>query len=228
MSKKPFDLSYEKKALLHLIQHMESGSQHPAYPPELTQPAIAGAVGIPKKHLPRQLKLMMKKGLLEEMVTHVKGAKQRRKVYVLTQAGMGDAHWLLEGIKSEKVACRDKSGKKTDMTVSEVLKANNMGQKAILDVINALDHEGVFNLGTDHESPAKPRVETILQGVPDVDNFVDRTRERSFINEWLDGDTSLLAVYGIAGIGKTALVAKAIREHDGTGQVFWLKLRTPP
>jgi hypothetical protein len=66
---------------------------------------------------------------------------------------------------------------------------------------------------------------------PDVCGFFGRTEELSLLGEWIvnDNDCRMVAVCGIAGIGKTYLAATlAVSVQDKFDYLFWRSLRSAP
>lgn len=52
-----------------------------------TQRGIAESTGIPLTNIPRTLKMLIKKGFVEQSMGYTKDAIRRRKVYFLTEIG---------------------------------------------------------------------------------------------------------------------------------------------
>lgn len=71
----------------------------------------------------------------------------------------------------------------------------------------------------------------VWDGVPDVSVFYGRTAELTSLNQWIIGDTSarcrLIALLGMSGIGKTALVAKLAEQIQTHFEcLIWRSLRS--
>jgi len=79
-------LTVEERVLIHLSDKLLKDGGWEA-PPENTQAGISSAVFIQRKHLPRTLKRMIESEDIEQDNRHVDGAKQRRRVYMLTSKG---------------------------------------------------------------------------------------------------------------------------------------------
>jgi hypothetical protein len=64
---------------------------------------------------------------------------------------------------------------------------------------------------------------------PDISQFRGRDRELETLEEWIAGGCRLLTLYGIAGIGKTALSVKlANRIADRFQCLMWLQIKSSP
>ena len=80
------DYTVEQRVLIHLFEHPLNRSQWDGKS-EQTQAGISNAVGIARKHLPRTLKSLIAQELVSIETRHVPGAKQRCRVYYLTNNG---------------------------------------------------------------------------------------------------------------------------------------------
>ena len=95
-------LTTEERTLLHLLDHQLPENNWEA-PMELTQAGISAAVHVQRKHVPRTLKRLEQQAFLNTTSRHVPGARQRRRVYSLTQGGRERAQSILNRIKSTPV-----------------------------------------------------------------------------------------------------------------------------
>lgn len=95
-------LTTEERTLLHLLNHQLPENNWEA-PMELTQAGISAAVHVQRKHVPRTLKRLEEQNCLNTTSRHVPGARQRRRVYSLTNEGRERAQSILQRIKSTPV-----------------------------------------------------------------------------------------------------------------------------
>lgn len=95
-------LTTEERTLLHLLNHQLPENNWEA-PMELTQAGISAAVHVQRKHVPRTLKRLEEQNCLNTTSRHVPGARQRRRVYSLTNEGRERAQSILERIRSTPV-----------------------------------------------------------------------------------------------------------------------------
>ena len=95
-------LTTEERTLLHLLNHRLPENNWEA-PMELTQAGISAAVHVQRKHVPRTLKRLEEQNCLNTTSRHVPGARQRRRVYSLTNEGRERAQSILERIRSTPV-----------------------------------------------------------------------------------------------------------------------------
>lgn len=80
-------LTVQDKIVIHLASYLRYAEEFEC-PEEMTQAGIANAIGKSRAQTTLELKVLRDEELVSERVSHVKGAKSKRKVYNLTAAGM--------------------------------------------------------------------------------------------------------------------------------------------
>src|SRR5690349_10031950 len=85
-------------------------------PSDLTQEGVSHGSRIDLRHLPQYIHPLIRDGLVLERRAHVRGIRQRRKVYGLTDAGAIVSVRLREKVKSEVVRVKTERGSR-DTTV---------------------------------------------------------------------------------------------------------------
>ncbi|MBE9162809.1 NB-ARC domain-containing protein [Tychonema sp. LEGE 06208] len=78
-------------------------------------------------------------------------------------------------------------------------------------------------------SNTKPKVRQDLSDAPEPNLFYNRTSELSTLENWILGRTRLITIYGLSGIGKTALTLQLIPQiqHE-FDRIIWRSLRDAP
>jgi tetratricopeptide (TPR) repeat protein/DNA-binding PadR family transcriptional regulator len=213
-------LTAKERIILHLLEYRKY-SEEVEVPRDVTQEGIAKAVWVDLPHLAQYMRPLIREGLVRERTAHVKESRRRRKVYNLTEGGQTTAVRLREKMRSEVVTLRDADGMR-EATVSEVLKM--MGDRAtLLEIAHQVDELGAIDARLVAAPPAGTFVE-ILSDAPQVERFVGRSRELDAIVRE-DGGARILVVRGVAGIGKSALGAKACGVLRGKRNLFWHRIR---
>ncbi len=136
-------LTAKERILVHLLdfaRHLNTTE----FPPELASTGIAMAVGIDGRHVAQYLRPLVKEGLVLEKTARVRGALQRRKVYVLDAEGWRSATGIRERVLFLTVRVRDESGDR-QATVAEILAATH-GHRKILDVVREATEVGFVTL----------------------------------------------------------------------------------
>jgi len=187
-----------------IVVHLSGFLRHvDAYevPPEMTQDGIGAALGISRAHVALELKRLKAAGKVEERMAHVATARTRRKVYGLTPAGQEIARRMREYAHTRTVTLVAPEGTReaTGEEVLEVLRRNGMREFVGIQRILA---GGVVDL----RPKEAPKAEA-----PPGRVFFGRPAERERLRAWLADDPRPVAVIvGVAGIGKSALLAKAL------------------
>jgi len=225
------NLTGKEKVLLHLseAEHRLTETSR-VMPPGLSQEGISKATGIPRKHIPRNLKTMLDRGLISESQAHVKGAAQRRKVYLLTPEGLELARGVRQQASASKIQLVSSDGDPCSTTLGEAVNQlvkdhPETGKRGLLFFIRSVSEgEGADGLATLEASRVltameeSPRVIKHIHAAPVVRRFFGRNNELKEIGELLE-QRSMVVVYGITGIGKSALASHLVESHRGS--VFW-------
>ncbi len=132
------------------------------------------------------------------------------------------AFQLREKVKAEAVRVRDVTGER-EASVAQVLKEAG-GRVSLLEILRRLGETGVVDLAGLLTPPRPPVVERLLEA-PRVETFVGRQRELEIVTGKADRPR-LLVVRGVAGIGKSALAARACELLRGSRNLFWHRIRS--
>ncbi|MFW6040429.1 MAG: tetratricopeptide repeat protein [Thermoplasmatota archaeon] len=204
------------KVLVHLLGHYENRDKYPQ-PVQITQEGIAETIGSKQNTVSYAVRNLVKEGLLYEKTTRIRGKKQRRKGYFLTEKGVEKAEEIREKMlrtpvkvtlneEEREVLLKDVNKYyHTNFTIVELLKRAEDG-KFILD---ADRREDVF---VNHlpNMPKPPSIE------------IEELREME--GWWYDGG-DILFIKGPEGYGKTSLVTSFIDEISESASIFYFKIK---
>lgn len=165
----------EERILLHLLDYIAFKTQIEV-PQQLTQEGISQIIRIHRKHLPRSLKKMKEKNLIQEKTAHVQGKTQRMKTYHLTQNGQAKAQEIKKCITNFTITIQDTQGKLKKTTINNV-QNHIKGTISIAEIISCLNQEGVIDLKL--TTPTKIKSE----GTPDHLHIYKKALEQA----WKDG-----------------------------------------
>lgn len=136
-------LTVDERVILHLMDFIPHEEDFEA-PDGTTQAGIAKAVGIERKHVPRAVKKLIEQDLLMTRVSHVKGSKQRKKVYFLTFDGKAYARKLWRTLASKEVGIVDGKGEVIKTTFSELCFTHQVG-KTPVELLTELDDDNIYD-----------------------------------------------------------------------------------
>jgi hypothetical protein len=166
----------EERILLHLLDFTRYRNKIEA-PLAITQEGISQCIRVERKHIPRSLKAMHEKNLIEERKIHVTNKPQRMKTYHLTLHGEGKASELKEGIMDLIIKIRDEKGHIKEKTISDVEKLIK-GLYTLAEVLSCVQSESVFNLHQVQKSE-EVKDQTALNKI--------KIYQKALIQAWKDG-----------------------------------------
>jgi len=190
--------------------------------PEMTQEGIVEAAGIDLRHFMQYVRPLTKEGLVRERTAHVKGSRQRRKTYGLTDAGRIAAVRLRDQVRTQTVRIRDADAIR-EVPVGRL--AQEVGGKGtLLGILRQAAEDETVEVGA--LVPARPtKFVEMVADAPRVEHFVGRREELAAIME--EGEAArIVVVRGVAGIGKTSLAAKACDLLRGKRNLYWHVVRS--
>ncbi|HYY47527.1 MAG TPA: hypothetical protein VFA17_02475, partial [Thermoplasmata archaeon] len=191
-----------ERILVHLSGFVRHADAYEC-PVEMTQDGMAASLAMSRAHVALELKRLKEAGRVVQRMAHVANARTRRKVYDLTPSGQEVARRMREHAKARKVGWSGPDGLR-DVT----------GEEAIASLRRAglRESEAVQRVLSSDVIEA-PRPKPPAPPAP-VRPFFGRVAELRALRDWLASDSSATAVVlGVAGIGKSALVASAIQEE---------------
>jgi ATP/maltotriose-dependent transcriptional regulator MalT/DNA-binding MarR family transcriptional regulator len=211
-------ITVSEKILLHLLEKAKFEDKFEV-PYSLTQDGIAGVVKARRSYVSQATKELSEKGLIEGRLSHVKDEVRRRKAYFLTHEGKMEAQTLYNNLKELQVLEKEK-GERAKLGD---IQNQKMKGSSILEVLDLVSEDGVFDI---HSRPvAKPGVPIdSFQKHSKPKYFFGRKKELEIIRKFLNSPKmKILVVKGIAGMGKTTLLAKVVDEKDDSRRIFWYK-----
>jgi hypothetical protein len=160
-------------------------------------------------------------GLVRELRAHVKGIRQRRKVYELTERGRVKAGRLRDRVKAELVQVKTKEGVRS-ATVGEVL-AESGGRTRVLEIVRVVAEDGIYDPVRGSPRHGTSYVE-VLEDAPQTRHFIGRQSEVERLTR-REGGPRMVVIRGVAGIGKSSLAAEACERLRGRRNLFWHRVR---
>lgn len=217
-------LTVRDRILVHLAD-FASAEREAQAPLDITQAGLARAVGIQQRHAPQYVRPLMAQGLVVERVRHVRGGRQRKKAYFLTQGGRVEAARLRGNILGQVLEVEDQEGRRQSLTLAKAMKEHFSGV-ALLEILRILEPGGVVRIAGRGVMGDRPESLPLIErtsGAPRVEGFLGRQKEL----DMLIGESGprILVVRGVAGIGKSSLGARACELLRGKKNLFWYRLR---
>ena len=219
----------QDRVMLHLFENDDQADRY-LVGPELTRPGIAESCALHPPNVSRTMRDLLKKNLVSEHTRNVKGDDRRQKTWQLTDEGRDLVRSVKKKLSDVMVVVRDNNGELLELGASEVatrLDANI----SLLQILMHAQHEGVLTYGDirfgaitkrkEADNIAPPGRLKALTGVhatynnqPPKTRVVDgRNSQIAALDEWFSQRKPCMVVHGIAGIGKSTLVAHWLDEQ---------------
>jgi tetratricopeptide (TPR) repeat protein/DNA-binding MarR family transcriptional regulator len=191
-----------ERILVHLSGFLRHADAYEV-PVEMTQDGIAAVLGLSRAHVALELKRLRTTGKIQERMAHVAHGRSRRKVYELTPAGQEIARRMRDHARTRSVRLSEPAGLR-EVSGSEAIEALRAAGLRESEAVQRVLAAEVVEL----PRPATPKVP-----VPSRP-FIGREGPVEILGHWLASDLPAVAVLiGVAGIGKTALVARVLEKE---------------
>ena len=213
----------QDRVMLHLLENDIQADRY-FVGPELTRPGIAESCALHPPNVSRTMRDLLKKNMVSEHTRNIKGDDRRQKTWQLTDEGRNKVNQIKQKLSSVMVVIRDSNGDLLELEAASVpgrLDANI----SLLQVLMHAQHEGVLTYGdirfgaitnrSEDESTNPPGRLKALTGVhatynnqpPKTRVVHGRNEQFAELNDWFNERRPCMVIHGIAGIGKSTLVA---------------------
>jgi hypothetical protein len=226
------------RVLLHLSDHDEQADRY-VVGPELTRPGIAEACAQHPPNVSRAMRSLLKDGHVEEHTRAIRGEERRQKTWQLSQTGRVKAKDRTSALGEIKILLRNNEGELLEVAAKDA--ANRLeAEISLLQILLHAHHEGVLTYGdirfgriqkTSDEIPAPGRLTPMTGAHATYNNQPPETRpvhgreeEIKGLQTWFKERKPCAVVHGIAGIGKSTLVAhwlQQLLDEDPYLSVCW-------
>ena len=226
------------RVLLHLSDH-ESQSDRYVVGPELTRPGIAEACAQHPPNVSRAMRTLLRDGSVEEHTRSIRGEERRQKTWQLSEDGRQKAAERHKVLGEIKILLRNNEGELLEVAAKDA--ANRLETDiSLLQILLHAQHEGVLTYGDirfgriqrsteEHPAPGRPTPMTGAHATynnhpPETRPVHGREDELQALQTWFDERKPCAVVHGIAGIGKSTLVAHWLHqllEEDPHLSVCW-------
>ena len=213
----------QDRVMLHLLENDIQADRY-FVGPELTRPGIAESCALHPPNVSRTMRDLLKKNMVSEHTRNIKGDDRRQKTWQLTDEGRNKVNQIKQKLSSVMVVIRDSNGDLLELEAASVpsrLDANI----SLLQVLMHAQHEGVLTYGdirfgaitnrSEDESSNPPGRLKALTGVhatynnqpPKTRVVHGRNEQFAELDDWFNERRPCMVIHGIAGIGKSTLVA---------------------
>lgn len=225
------NIAVKDRILLHL-QEEDYQADRFVVTAALTRPGIAEACAQHPPNVSRAMRVLLRDRMVSEHSRSIKGDERRQKTWQLTDNGRVEAKSRSEELGTVKVLLRDAKGTLLEVKASEASERLE-AELTLLQILLHVQHEGVLTYGDIRFGPIKksksdeeqdippPGRLTLLAGAhatyhtspPKTRPVHGREEATNTLEEWFSERRPCAVVHGIAGIGKSTLVANWLAEH---------------
>ena len=212
----------QDRVMLHLLENDEQADRF-IVSNLLTRPGIAESCALHPPNVSRTMRVLLKKNIVSEHTRNIKGDDRRQKTWQLTDEGRELAKQTLSRLSDVSVIIRDETGDLLEIPAAEVSTKLD-AEIPLLRVLMHAQHEGVLTYGdirfgaitkTAGKSQPPPGRLKALTGAyatynnrpPETRPVRGRKKELIQLNDWFVKRSPCMVIHGIAGIGKSTLVA---------------------
>ena len=218
--KKKHLLQIKERILLFLDNHVGLHDQA-ELPLSLTQSGMARALEIRRSQVSQVISRLVSDGLVDAELRHIRGGKRRRSCYILTPQGMDYARRLEARVGSEPITLRNLSGEAETVRLEEIPEILADGT-TILDVVTHIRRSHFDVKSYRRKVRQKRTFVTFTSTLPKLHRFFGRQRELRTLRDFLNSEKQrIVAIRGIAGVGKSILVARILKEKKGKTNLFY-------
>jgi DNA-binding MarR family transcriptional regulator len=227
MPKNSSFISVENRVLLHLLK-FNAPKYEFEVPGSLTQKGIAKAINANQSYVSIPINKFLKEGKIKEYSGHVNHGKRKQKYYLLTKKGEKFTKKIRSNLLNIEISIRESNGKiiikplgKVTNYIEEQETFSNISE---MDIYSSISNDCIIDINCLRREDKK-RIVDYSSNAPVIHSFYGRNKELSFLKDWVgqNEDHNVINIYGMAGIGKTTLVAKFIESYRQEKHLFWYK-----
>ncbi|MFH0815285.1 MAG: tetratricopeptide repeat protein [Methanobacteriota archaeon] len=217
-------LTKQELILLHLLENQSSKKDY-EIPWILTEIGIAGCLKLWVGNVSRYLGALYQKGFVTASKGRPHGGKSRFKYFTLTPSGLERSMNISNSISKVRIELVTPEFTKNVLfndiysylpikpTMAEIASAVVENR---LNVSTLMTDRTIIGTGLYRTNPETPAIE----------RFFGRAEEMRILREWaMSGESAVLEVVGVAGIGKTTMLARATQDWLLHSHVFWYRIR---
>jgi len=221
---------YKKKYLLQIcdrillfLDYYVGIHDQAELPLSLTQSGIARALEIRRSQVSQVIGGLVENEFISGELRHVQGGKRRRICYFLTSRGMDRAREIETGIGGEQIELLNAAGGTRTVRIQEIPVILADGS-TLLDIVTHA-RKSTFDVAEYRKKMMQKR-RPVTSKLPRLRRFFGRRKELKMVKDFLQSkDQRILAIRGIAGIGKSTLAVKVMEELKGETNLFYYQLK---
>ncbi|UCG69435.1 MAG: tetratricopeptide repeat protein [Thermoplasmata archaeon] len=217
-------LSPEDRLVLHLSKYRVKRKNYDL-PMAITREGMAKAIGVDLNHISWYTNKLKEKGYIQDFKGRTKGKSRKQNFYILTIEGGKYAKSVIKRLNSSEITVIETNEDPRKMAFDDVLsflREKDIQDVTELDICRIASEDGVLRIQALRKDKEKEFID-FSEGIPEIVHFFGRKMELSKLEKWIldKKKNNIIFINGMAGIGKTTLVAKLLENHRGSVHIFW-------
>ncbi len=205
----------KEKVLVHLLEHYPTREKY-QQSADITQEGMAMVIGSKQNTISYSVRSLVDEGLLNEETTRIKGKKQRRKGYFLTDEGVKKSKIISSRILQSSVKVRS-NGEDRDILLKDLNKYLHTNF-SLIDIVTRAE-DGIIE--HDSRDATKERVNYLFNMPEPPVKILGVLKE---VSEEFNAFSSVVLLEGSHGSGKTTLLSHLAEINMGKVPMFYLKV----
>ncbi len=207
----------KEKVIVHILDYYGKEDGY-SLPVEITQEGIADCVGLKQNTVSYAVRKLVEDDLMREETRRIKGKKQKRKAYFLTDSGIKKAKDIKEKMLETEVEV-SYDGNNREMKIGEI---NTYFQTniSLLEIIQRVEEEGTFEFEGERGSE---QTDSYLEEMPEPEDLEIPGLE-DLLDNWDEIDQPI-SVVGPEGSGKTTFLTKLTEKMKSQCNVFYFEIK---
>ncbi|MEW6069816.1 MAG: ATP-binding protein [Candidatus Thermoplasmatota archaeon] len=213
------------KLLIHLLDcGFPKEDLHGEIDISFSQEGISLAISAARSLVSRAVEELVQQGLLTVTSSRVRAKRAKVRVYQLTGVGLEKAEQLKKEAESLTLSIKDFNNKLKVLKVGYLIK--EFPTLSIVKILDLIPEEGYLSLENLKALATKAQYVDFSFQAPKLRYFFDREKELELLRSWIDdSETKIIAIKGIAGIGKSALGVQIVSSIKNERNVFWYTIQ---
>ncbi len=208
-------ITTKEKVLVHLLDYYSTREKY-QQPVEITQEGMAEVIGSKQNTISYSVRSLVNEGLLHEDTSRIKGKKQRRKGYFLTDRGVKKAKKIHSKVSQTPISAVI-GGDEREVLLKDINKFFHTNFSP-LEILNRVE-DGVF---TYESSRGEKEQANYLFNMPEPP--AKRHGSIDELSKKFQDGGSIFLVEGEPGTGRTSLLTSFVEEQMNETPIFYFKI----
>jgi len=211
----------KEKILVHLLDHYGKNDGY-ALSATITQDGISERVGLKQNTVSYAVRSLTDDALVREETRRIKGKKQKRKAYFLTEEGVDEAEKIKNKVADTKIKAK-LNGEEKRVRIGE-LNAYLNTNLSFVEILKKVEVEGKIEQEGVKDSQSLTAYlyqmpKPLSKSAPEIENLLEWYKKEVY------DDHNMVCVVGEDGSGKTSVLTSFAKEMEEETNIFYFKVK---